>query len=76
MPQTSEPDVLDPTTLRASVDAVDIVFDVMTPKRRVVRYDNPAGQDDGTISTVYLWRDAWARLGKPSKLHVHISGTR
>jgi hypothetical protein len=76
MPQTSEPDVIDPASLRASVDAVDIVFDVMTPKRRVVRYDNPTGQQDGTISTVYVWREAWLKLGKPDKVHVRIAATR
>jgi hypothetical protein len=65
-----ESDILDPVPLRASVDAIDVVFDVMTPRRRVIRFDNPDGKQDGTVSTVCVWREAWLKLGKPEKLRI------
>ncbi len=76
MPQKlkqSNTDVLDPVPLRASVDGFDVIFDEIIEKKSTVRYNCTTAAEQNVAETMYISREAWARLGKPERLKVSIT---
>ena len=71
MPRETTPDpVLDPVPVRRR-SSLDVVFDVTTEKRRVIRFDCSTATVDKVITVRCVSREAWAGLGTGQAARSH-----